>query len=61
MWRIIMAKTEKEKEHDKAHQIYKAGDKYHCVECGTEVHWGNDCPECKLQIDWKQVDAVMRR
>jgi endogenous inhibitor of DNA gyrase (YacG/DUF329 family) len=56
-----MAKDQKDKEHTKLHQIYKAGDKYHCAECGSEVHWGKDCPECKLQIDWKQIDALMRR
>ena len=53
--------VKKDKEHEKLHKIYKAGDKYHCGECGAEVHWDNDCPECKLKIDWKQVEILAQR
>jgi len=53
--------TKKDKEHEKQHKIYKAGEKYHCGECGTEVHWGNDCPDCKINIDWNQVEILARR
>ena len=50
-----MAKHDKsaEKEHKEKHQIYKSGDKYHCGECGTEVNFGDNCPQCKTHFDWK--------
>jgi rubrerythrin len=58
-----MTKKDKdaEKEHKKLHQIYKAGEKYHCGECGSEVHFGNDCPTCNKKIDWAQVQVMLRR
>jgi len=51
---------EAEKKHKAEHQIYKSGDKYHCVECGTEVNWGDNCPQCKVNIDWKMVAEQTR-
>ena len=51
----------KEKEHKKLHEIYKAGDKYHCIECGTEVNFGKDCPTCEKTFNWDQIDVIMRR
>jgi len=58
-----MAKKDKEKdkEHERLHKIYKAGEKYHCGECGSEVHFGNDCPTCNGKIDWSQVEIILRR
>jgi rubrerythrin len=58
-----MAKEEnqEEKEHKEAHKVYKAGDKYHCAECGTEIDFGSKCPTCKLDIDWKMVEGSIRR
>ena len=58
-----MAKKDKEqeKEHKKLHEIYKAGEKYHCLECGSEVNFGHDCPTCSKKIDWDQIDIIMRR
>ena len=53
--------AKKDKEHTKLHKIYKAGDKFHCGECGTEVNWGADCPGCKARINWDQVEVNVRR
>jgi rubrerythrin len=53
--------AKKDKEHTKLHQIYKAGDKYHCGECGSEVDFGNDCPTCHRKMNWAQIEATMRR
>ena len=53
--------AKKDKEHEKLHKIYKAGNKYHCSECGTEVNWGDHCPDCKLNIDWNQIEIISRR
>jgi rubrerythrin len=50
-----------EKEHKKLHQVYKAGDKYHCGECGTEVDFGKNCPMCKKELNWAQIEGYMRR
>lgn len=53
--------VEKDKEHEKQHEIVKAGDKYHCGECGSEVHLGNDCPGCNKEFDWSKVEIYVRR
>ena len=53
--------AKKDKEHKKLHEIYKAGEKYHCGECGSEVNFGNDCPTCNKKINWDQVNIFMRR
>jgi rubrerythrin len=55
-----MAK-DRDKEHKKLHQVYKAGDKYHCGECGTEVDYGKNCPMCKKELNWAQIEADIRR
>ena len=52
---------EREKEHQELHKVYKAGDKYHCAECGTEIHWGSNCTNCEAKIDWVKVEASTRR
>ncbi len=53
--------AKKDKEHAKLHKIYKSGEKYHCGECGAEVHWANDCPGCKAKIDWSQIEGITHR
>jgi len=53
--------AKKDKEHKKLHEIYKAGEKYHCAECGSEVNFGNDCPTCEKKFNWDQIDIIMRR
>ena len=50
----------KEKEHKEQHKVYRAGDKYHCAECGTEIHWGANCTNCNNEINWTQVEASLR-
>ena len=56
-----MAKDkQKEKEHKIAHGVYKAGDKFHCGECSTEVHYGKNCPTCQREFDWTQIEAYRR-
>ncbi len=63
MRRETMAKDKKpaDKQHEKEHQVYKSGDKYHCVECGTEVNYGDNCPSCKANINWQQIEGQVRR
>ena len=51
---------EAEKKHKEAHQIYKSGNKYFCVECGSEVNFGENCPQCKVGVDWKIVTEQAR-
>lgn len=52
-------KTEEQKlekkEHEKMHEVYKAGDRYHCGECGAELDFGKDCPVCKNSFNWKKI------
>ena len=52
--------NKEEKEHKKAHKVYKAGDKFHCAECGAEIEYGKNCPTCKTEIDWIN-EASLRR
>ncbi|HUT66976.1 MAG TPA: hypothetical protein VMW86_00305 [Dehalococcoidales bacterium] len=35
--------------------IIKAGDKYLCPHCRTEVPVKQDCPACKVEIDWSRI------
>ena len=53
--------AKKDKETQKLRQIYKAGDKFHCAQCGSEVNFGNDCPSCNVKIDWAQLRDDVRR
>ena len=53
--------AKKDKKHEELHKIYKAGDKYHCGECGTEVNFGDNCPECNKKFDWSKIDGYLRR
>lgn len=48
---------EKKKEHKIAHGVYKAGEKYHCGECGAELVFGKSCPTCKGEFDWAQIES----
>lgn len=52
------AEKQAEKEHKKMHEIYKAGEKYHCGECGSEVNFGEDCPACNKRINWNQIETI---
>ena len=53
--------AKKDKEHEELHKIYKAGDKYHCGECGSEVKFGDNCPECNKKFNWSQIEIYTRR
>ena len=33
----------------------KLGDKFVCPHCKTVVPVKQDCPECKLEIDWDKI------
>ena len=48
-------KGHKNKEHEAMHKVYKAGNKYHCSECGAELDWGKDCPSCKASFNWERI------
>jgi rubrerythrin len=50
--RWVMAKDEKKGKHEKP---IKMGDKYICPHCQTEVPVKQDCPVCKLEIDWTKI------
>ena len=52
---------EKEKEHKIMHGVYKAGDKFHCGECSSEVNFGQSCPTCKTEFDWTKIEGNLRR
>ena len=53
-------KDEKKKRHEKEHKIYKAGDKYHCIECGSEVEEYGDCPKCHAKFNWLEILGNVR-
>jgi rubrerythrin len=57
---MARGKKLKDKQHEKEHQIYKAGDRYQCIECGTEVNYGENCPNCKANINWHQIEGQVR-
>ncbi len=48
-----MAK-DKEKKHKHLLPL-RAGDKYLCPHCKVEVPAKQDCPVCKLEIDWTKI------
>lgn len=50
----------KDKKKDKGTGVYQQGEKYHCVECHSEVPIKHACPTCKAEIDWDRV-LVERR
>jgi rubrerythrin len=52
---VARKKEHKDKEHEARHKVYKAGDKYHCGECGAELVMGKDCPGCKTSFDWLRI------
>jgi hypothetical protein len=37
------------------HHPVRLGDKFVCPHCQTEVPVKQDCPVCKLEIDWTKV------
>lgn len=39
---------------DHKHPV-KMGDKYVCPHCQAELPIKQDCPVCKLEIDWSKV------
>ena len=43
------------KEHKLLHEVYKAGDKYHCGECGSEIDFGENCPVCNKNFNWSEI------
>jgi hypothetical protein len=47
-----MAKEEKKHKHEKP---IKKCDKYICPRCQAEVPMRQDCPTCKLDIDWSKI------
>jgi rubrerythrin len=47
-----MAKAKKKEIHGKPIRI---GDKYICPHCGAEVPVKQDCPSCRLEIDWTKI------
>jgi len=49
-----MAK-EKDKKKEKHLPPIKIGDKYICPHCKAEVPVRQDCPVCKLEIDWTKI------
>jgi hypothetical protein len=52
---VMAEKDDKKKQHEKEHRIYKAGDKYHCIECGSEVKEYGDCPKCHAKFNWLDI------
>ena len=41
--------------------VSKAGERYLCGECGSEVEYGHEsCGTCKNKIDWNQIKIQMR-
>lgn len=49
-----------EREHKAMHEVYKAGDRYHCGECGAELDMGKDCPTCKKSFNWERIIGQAR-
>ena len=49
-----MAKDKKKEKHEHEPPI-KRGDKYICPHCLVEVPVKQDCPACKMQIDWTKI------
>jgi uncharacterized protein (DUF983 family) len=47
-----MAERKKKEKHMKP---VKMGDKYICPHCQAEVPVKQDCPACKLEIDWTKI------
>jgi len=45
----------KEKGKEKHQHPIKLGDKYICPHCRAEVPVKQDCPVCKLEIDWTKI------
>ena len=50
----------RKKEHKLMHEVYKAGDRYHCGECGAEINFGKDCPVCKKSFNWETIAGQAR-
>jgi hypothetical protein len=48
-----MAK-DKDKKHEHLPPV-KIGDKYICPRCKAELPIKQDCPGCRLEIDWKKI------
>lgn len=52
-----MAETAKEKPGKKhEHEApVKVGDKFLCPKCRAELPANQDCPHCKIEIDWSKI------
>jgi hypothetical protein len=51
-----MAKDKKKGKHEHEHASpLKMGDKYICPHCKAEIPVKQDCPACKLEIDWTKI------
>jgi len=52
-----MADSAKEKPGKKHEHLppIRVGDKFICPKCKAEVPVNQDCPHCKLDIDWKKI------
>ena len=53
-------KNREKKEHKIMHEVYKAGDKFHCGECSAELDLGKDCPNCKKEFNWAKIMSNVR-
>lgn len=53
-------KDSQKKEHQRMHEVYKSGDRYHCGECGAELNMGKDCPTCKKSFNWEMIVGQAR-
>ena len=50
----------KDKKPKKDKEVYKKGEKYHCVECHSEVPIKKACPTCGKEIDWDRIKFEIR-
>jgi len=51
-----MAKDKKKGKHEHEHEPpVKVGDKFICPHCKAEVPMRQDCPTCKMVIDWTKI------
>ena len=54
VWEGEKVAKDKEKKHEHEKAI-KVGDKYICPHCRAEIPVKQDCPFCKLEIDWTKI------
>jgi primosomal protein N' len=46
---------DKDKKKERHLPAIKVGDKYICPHCKAEVPMKQNCPTCKMDIDWSRV------